>query len=92
MAALTESWDPRSPDYIGRFRMVPTRANGQPAVAAYLRGAGDDAHRAFGIGVLGIEGGRIAEIVAFHDPALFPLFGLPATAPAPASAPPPGRG
>jgi RNA polymerase sigma-70 factor, ECF subfamily len=88
MAALTESWDPRSPDYAGRFRMLPIRANGQPAVATYLRGPGDDAHRAFAIGVLRIEGGRIAEIVAFHDPALFPAFGLPATAPTA----PPGRG
>lgn len=27
-----------------------------------------------------VEGGCIAEVVAFHDPALFPVFGLPATA------------
>src|ERR687891_475085 len=53
----------------------------EAAVATYLRGPGDDAHRAFAIGVLRIEGGRIAEIVAFHEPALFPAFGLPATAP-----------
>jgi RNA polymerase sigma-70 factor, ECF subfamily len=82
MAAFADSWDPRSPNYVGRFRMLPTRANGQPALATYLRGPSDDAHRAFAIGVLRIEGGRIAEIVAFHDPALFPMFGLPATAPA----------
>ena len=88
MAALIESWDPRSPDHVGRFRMVPTRANGQPAVAAYVRAPGDDVHRAFAIGVLRIGGGRIAEIVAFHEPALFAVFGLPATA----TAPPPGRG
>ena len=45
---------------------------------------GDDAdgYRAFGVGVLRIEGGRIAEIVAFHEPALFPMFGLPETLPA----------
>jgi RNA polymerase sigma-70 factor (ECF subfamily) len=87
MAALTESWDPRSPDHVGRFRMLPTRANGQPAVATYVQGPGEDGYRAFAVGVLRVEGGRIAEIVAFHDPALFPAFGLPATAPAP-----PGRG
>jgi RNA polymerase sigma-70 factor (ECF subfamily) len=68
--------------------MLATRANGQPAVATYLRGPGDDAHRAFAVGVLRIEGGCIAEIVAFHEQALFRAFGLPATAPAP----PPGRG
>jgi Sigma-70, region 4 len=40
---------------------------------------GDDAHRAFAVGVLRIEGGRIGEIVAFHDPALLPAFDLPET-------------
>jgi hypothetical protein len=47
-----------------------------------------------------VEDGRIAEMVAFHDPALFPIFGLPPTVPAtspatdpaptPAPAPRPG--
>jgi RNA polymerase sigma-70 factor (ECF subfamily) len=84
MAGLTESWDPRSPDYVGRFRMVATRANGQPAVATYVLAPGDDTHRhrAFAIGVLRIEGSRIAEIVAFHEPALFQAFGLPPELPA----------
>jgi RNA polymerase sigma-70 factor (ECF subfamily) len=81
MAALTESWDPRSPDHVGRFCMLPTGANGQPAVASYVLAPGDDAHRAFAVGVLRVEAGRIAEMVAFHDPALFPAFGLPPTAP-----------
>ena len=40
---------------------------------------GDDAYRAFAIGVLRIEDGGIAEMVAFHEPAMFPAFGLPAT-------------
>ena len=83
MAALTESWDPRSPDYAGRFRMVVTRANRQPAVACYVQAPGETAYRAFAVGVLGIEDGRIAEMVAFHDPALFAAFGLPPTAPSP---------
>ncbi len=84
MAALTESWDPRSPDHIGRFRLLATRANAQPAVAGYLRAPGDGApdHRAFAIAVLRIEGGRIADMVAFHQPALFQAFGLPDTFPA----------
>jgi RNA polymerase sigma-70 factor (ECF subfamily) len=79
MAALTESWDRRSPHHVGRFRMLATRANGQPAAAGYLRAPGDDAYRAFAIGVLRIEDGHIAEMVAFHEPALFRAFGLPAT-------------
>jgi RNA polymerase sigma-70 factor (ECF subfamily) len=77
MAALAMSWDPASPSYVGRFRMVPTRANGRPAAAAYIRGPGETVHRAVGIGLLGIEDGLIVDLTAFHDPALFPLFGFP---------------
>ncbi len=81
MAALTESWDPGSPDYVGRFRSLATRANAQPAVATYRRAPGDHAsgHQAFAVGVLRIDDGRIAEMVAFHDTTLFPAFGLPET-------------
>ncbi|MEV1172358.1 sigma-70 family RNA polymerase sigma factor [Nonomuraea sp. NPDC049784] len=77
MAALAASWDVGSPDYVGRFRMVPIRANGQPAVASYVRGLDDLAYHAFAIGVLRIEDGHIAEITAFHDTGLFPAFDLP---------------
>ncbi|MEU8199637.1 sigma-70 family RNA polymerase sigma factor [Streptosporangium sp. NPDC049046] len=79
VAALAASWDAGSPEYVGRFRMLPVRANRQPAVAAYVRGLGEPAHRAFGISVLRIEDDRIAEIVAFHDPGLFATFALPTT-------------
>ena len=53
-------------------------------MATYLRAPGDDAygHRSFAIGVRRIECGHIAEIVAFHGPALFLAFGLPETLPA----------
>jgi RNA polymerase sigma-70 factor, ECF subfamily len=60
----------------GRLRMVPTAANGQPAVAEYVRGD-DGVYRAFGIHVLSIAGSRITRISAFLDPRLFPAFGLP---------------
>jgi RNA polymerase sigma-70 factor (ECF subfamily) len=50
---------------------IPTTANGQPAMAAYIRG------RAHGIQVLDVRGGLVAGMVAFLDPGLFPLFGLP---------------
>ena len=76
VAALATSWDPGSPGYVGRFRMVATRANGRPAVAAYAGG------RAFAISVLIVEGGRIAEMTAFHEPGLFAAFGLPDEFPA----------
>jgi RNA polymerase sigma-70 factor, ECF subfamily len=79
MAALATSWDPGSPAHVGRFRTVETGANRQPAVATYVRGLDEPAHRAFAIAVLRIEDGRIEEITAFHDPGLFPAFALPAT-------------
>jgi RNA polymerase sigma-70 factor (ECF subfamily) len=77
MGALSMSWEPDSEAYVGRFRMVPVRANGQPGVATYLRGPGEQTFAAFAIGVVRIEAGRIAEMTAFHDPSLFAAFGLP---------------
>ena len=56
----------------------PTAANGQPAAAAYQRGA-DGTYRAFGIVVLTVAATGIARIVVFGDPGLFGRFGLPPT-------------
>jgi RNA polymerase sigma-70 factor (ECF subfamily) len=59
-----------------RIRLVPTRANGQPAVAAYL----DDeagAFQAYGIMVFALEGDAVASITGFAGyPELFPELGL----------------
>ncbi|MCT9929132.1 sigma-70 family RNA polymerase sigma factor [Planotetraspora sp. A-T 1434] len=81
VATLAVSWDPGSPGYVGRFKMVPTRANRQPAVAAYVQGLDEPAYRAFAIAVLRIEDSRIMEVTAFHDPGLFPAFALPTALP-----------
>jgi RNA polymerase sigma-70 factor (ECF subfamily) len=81
VAALAASWDPGLPGYVGRFRMVPTRANRQPAVAAYVRGLDEPAYHAFAISVVRIEDDRIVELTAFHDPRLFPAFALPTALP-----------
>jgi RNA polymerase sigma-70 factor (ECF subfamily) len=62
----------------GEWRMVPTAANGQPAAAAYQRGA-DGIHRAFGIVVLTPATTGIARLVVFGNPGLFGRFGLPQT-------------
>jgi RNA polymerase sigma-70 factor (ECF subfamily) len=70
LAAYADSWDPNSPAYVGRFRMVETRANGRLAIASYLDGAPN------AISVVRIENGVIVELTAFHQPALFPAFGL----------------
>ena len=50
----------------GDWRMTPTAANGQPAVAAYFRD-GDGVHRAWGIAVLDVSASGIARIVVFSD-------------------------
>lgn len=62
----------------GRLRCLVTRANGQPAVAAYLRKPGDDVFAPLAIDVLRVRGGLVTEIVTF-DGAVFGHFGLPAT-------------
>jgi len=82
VAALRASWDRTSPDYVGEFRTLPTRANGWPAIGAYVRGRAETTFRAFAISLLRIENGHVTDAVAFHDLRLFPAFDLPMTAPA----------
>jgi RNA polymerase sigma-70 factor (ECF subfamily) len=81
LAALTESWNPASPAWIGRFRLAEVRANGQPAAAGWTSRDGEVFH-ATAIMVPVIRGDRIVEVTAFHDPDLFPAFGLPMSFPA----------
>ena len=59
------------------WRLVPTRANLQPAFGLYWREPGDDTHRAFAICVLQTRGEQITEIDLFHQPELFASFALP---------------
>lgn len=58
-----------------RWRMVPTRANGQLAAVAYEH-AGEGRYEAHGVEVLTLIGDRIARITAFNDASLVPTFGL----------------
>ncbi|NUR04816.1 MAG: sigma-70 family RNA polymerase sigma factor [Streptomyces sp.] len=60
----------------GSYRMLPTRANGQPAVVMYVRGV-DGVLRAHSVQVLTVEGGTLARITAFIDPAQVARFGFP---------------
>ena len=64
----------------GRFAMTGIAANGQPALAAYLRGD-DGLHRAHAIQVLTFSDAGIGRIVSFNNAGLFPMFGLPGVAP-----------
>jgi RNA polymerase sigma-70 factor (ECF subfamily) len=65
----------------GRFQMIPVAANGQPALAAYLR-EHDGVYRAHSICVLTIAESRVARVTAFNDSDLFAMFGLPQVVPA----------
>jgi RNA polymerase sigma-70 factor (ECF subfamily) len=60
------------------WRLVPTRANGQPAFVVYAR-AGEARYEAYGVQVLTLIGARISRITAFNDPGLVPTFGLAPT-------------
>lgn len=66
------------PQSQGTWRLIPTKANRQPAVANYLRATGEREYRASNLDVLRIEHGRIAEVTTF-DPGVFRAFGLPLT-------------
>ena len=72
------SLDPASPAFLGHWRSLPARANGQLAVGNYVRRPGTGVFRAQVLDVLRFEegGDRIAEITSF-EPHLFPAFGLP---------------
>lgn len=65
----------------GSWRHLPTVANGQPAVAAYLRPSGDGPHEAWSINVLTLRGDRIAEVTSFIGAEHFVAFGLPVSLP-----------
>ena len=61
--------------------MIPIRANGQLAAAAYHFGEGDT-YRPFAIIVLATTSSHLCRISLFADPTLFACFDLPATMPA----------
>jgi RNA polymerase sigma-70 factor (ECF subfamily) len=62
----------------GELKCLPTRANRQPAVAAYVRKPGESSYRPLALDVLRIEDGAVAEIVAFPlEPPLIDALGLP---------------
>jgi RNA polymerase sigma-70 factor (TIGR02960 family) len=68
------------PENPGDWRLVPTRANGAPAVANYIRAFGEDDYRAAVLDVFRIEDSLLVEITTF-GPEVFEAFGLPNTLP-----------
>jgi RNA polymerase sigma-70 factor (ECF subfamily) len=61
-----------------RFKLVATRANGQPALACYLR-THEGPLRAYGLMVLTLSSDRVVAITGFPDTSVFASFGLPRT-------------
>jgi len=63
----------------GAVRLVPTRANGQPAFGCYVRDPQAPIAHAHGMLVLTLEGDRISAATRLLDNAVLPRFGLPRT-------------
>jgi RNA polymerase sigma-70 factor (TIGR02960 family) len=62
------------------YRLVPTRANGQPAFGAYVRDPRTGIVHANGLLVVTLTGGQICAMTRF-DNSVLPWFGLPRTLP-----------
>ena len=63
-----------------RYRLVPTRANGQPAFAIYVRDPQAAVAHANGLLVATLAGPQICALTRF-DNSVLPGFGLPRTLP-----------
>lgn len=59
----------------GDMRLIPARANGQPAFGLYL--VDGDGYRPFQLHVLTLSPAGVAHVVCFFDTRLFAKFGLP---------------
>ena len=60
----------------GRWRMLASSANGQPAAVGYLRDE-DGVRRPYGVTVFTMTAAGISRIVSFGDPSLVAVFGFP---------------
>ena len=64
-----------------RVRVLPSHANGQPAIATYAWNDEAGSYKPTVLQVLTFDGTRISEITGFVDPSVFPRFGLPESLP-----------
>jgi len=62
-------------------RLVPTRANGQPAFGLYIRDSHAPVAHANGILVLTLAASQISAVTGFLGTSALPIFGLPRTLP-----------
>jgi RNA polymerase sigma-70 factor (ECF subfamily) len=65
----------------GRWRLLPTRANGQPAFGLYRRDEAAGVYVLYGVQVVTLAGGGVADITTFRNPALAPHFKFPPAIP-----------
>jgi RNA polymerase sigma-70 factor, ECF subfamily len=68
------------------YRLIPTRANGQPAFGLYIRDRRSRLLHANGLMVLSLSGGHISAMTRF-DNSVLSRFGLPRTIPGDTSGP-----
>ena len=80
-AAIAEFYTSRTWWGVQPVRLVPTRANNQPAFGYYLRDPHAPVARAHGLFVLTLAADKISAINRFGDNSLLPHFGLPRTLP-----------
>ncbi|GAA4185726.1 RNA polymerase subunit sigma-70 [Streptosporangium oxazolinicum] len=78
--SIVDAWRPAmvGPEAWGDWRVLPTRANRQPAAAAYVRRPGESEYHGSWLGVLRVEEGLVTQITTFGAD-LFPAFDLPRT-------------
>lgn len=65
-----------------KYRLIPTRANGQPAFGCYIADPHAEIWHAHGLIVLTLAGDRISAITRFVDNSVLPSFSLPRKLPA----------
>jgi RNA polymerase sigma-70 factor, ECF subfamily len=63
------------------WHLLPTRANGSPAFGLYRQEREEDRYQLFGLMVLGVAEGQIANMVSFLELSSFSSFALPPTFP-----------
>jgi RNA polymerase sigma-70 factor (ECF subfamily) len=61
---------------LGRWRLLPITANGQPGAAGYLRRPGETAFLPYVLALLRLDHGTLIDIAAFEQPSMFRVFGL----------------
>jgi RNA polymerase sigma-70 factor, ECF subfamily len=80
-AAITTFFRTTVFTFPGKWRLLPTRANGSPAFGLYRWEAEAGGYRLFGLLVLGMVGEQIANMVTFLELSSLSSFALPPTFP-----------